>query len=304
MRKVIVVGSANVDYTVAVDRLPAAGETVLGRKFYQSFGGKGANQAVAARKAGADVFFLTKLGNDANGKLLERHLTGLGIPGAGLLRDPATPTGAAVIVVDRSGMNQIAVAPGSNWMLTVEEVGRTSTLMAGGRVLLVQLELPLAAVTEALTLAKRHRLTTILNPAPAVPLSSDVLKLVDVLTPNEGEARALTGQDDLAEAAQILLARGARCIIITLGARGALLRDAKADKVFPSFPVDAVDSTGAGDAFNGALACALAEGRPLEEAVVFANAAGALTVTRRGVQDAIPSRREIDELRRTLIAEA
>ncbi len=304
MRKVIVVGSANVDYTVAVDRLPAAGETVLGRAFYQSFGGKGANQAVAARRAGADVFFLTKLGNDANGKLLERHLTGLGIPGAGLLRDPATPTGVAVIVVDRSGMNQIAVAPGSNRMLTVEEVGRTSTLMAGGRVLLVQLELPLAAVAEALTLAKRHRLTTILNPAPAVPLSSDLLKLVDVLTPNEGEARALTGQDDLAEAAQILLARGARHIIITLGARGALLRDAKADQVFPPFPVNAVDSTGAGDAFNGALACALAEGRPLEEAVVFANAAGALTVTRRGVQDALPSRREIDELCRTSIPEA
>lgn len=304
MRKVIVVGSANVDYTVAVDRLPAAGETVLGREFYQSFGGKGANQAIAARKAGADVFFLTKLGNDANGKLLGRHLTGLGIPAAGLLRDPATPTGVAVIVVDRSGMNQIAVAPGSNRMLTVEEVGRTSTLMAGGRVLLVQLELPLAAVAEALTLAKRHRLTTILNPAPAVPLSSDVLKLVDVLTPNEGEARALTGQDDLAEAAQILLARGARCIIITLGARGALLRDAKADQVFPSFPVNAVDSTGAGDAFNGALACALAEGRPLEQAVVFANAAGALTVTRRGVQDALPSRREIDELCRTSIPEA
>lgn len=304
MRKVIVVGSANVDYTVAVDRLPAAGETVLGREFYQSFGGKGANQAIAARKAGADVFFLTKLGNDANGKLLGRHLTGLGIPAAGLLRDPATPTGVAVIVVDRSGMNQIAVAPGSNRMLTVEEVGRTSTLMAGGRVLLVQLELPLAAVAEALTLAKRHRLTTILNPAPAVPLSSDVLKLVDVLTPNEGEARALTGQDDLAEAAQILLARGARCIIITLGARGALLRDAKVDQVFPSFPVNAVDSTGAGDAFNGALACALAEGRPLEQAVVFANAAGALTVTRRGVQDALPSRREIDELCRTSIPEA
>jgi ribokinase len=304
MRKVIVVGSANVDYTVAVDRLPAAGETVLGGEFYQSFGGKGANQAVAARKAGADVFFLTKLGNDTNGKLLERHLTGLGIPGAGLLRDPATPTGAAVIVVDRSGMNQIAVAPGSNRMLTVEEVRRTSTLMAGGRVLLVQLELPLAAVAEALTLAKRHRLTTILNPAPALPLSSDVLKLVDVLTPNEGEARALTGQDDLAEAAQILLARGARRIIITLGVRGALLRDSKADKVFPSFPVDAVDSTGAGDAFNGALACALAEGRPLEEAVVFANAAGALTVTRRGVQDALPSRREIDELRSTSIPKA
>lgn len=304
MRKVIVVGSANVDYTVAVDRLPAAGETVLGRAFYQSFGGKGANQAVAARRAGADVFFLTKLGNDANGKLLERHLTGLGIPGAGLLRDPATPTGVAVIVVDRSGMNQIAVAPGSNRMLTVEEVGRTSTLMAGGRVLLVQLELPLAAVAEALTLAKRHRLTTILNPAPAVPLSSDMLTLVDVLTPNEGEARALTGQDDLAEAAQILLARGARHIIITLGARGALLRDAKAAQVFPPFPVNAVDSTGAGDAFNGALACALAEGRPLEEAVVFANAAGALTVTRRGVQDALPSRREIDELCRTSIPEA
>lgn len=301
MPKVIVVGSTNVDYTVAVDRLPAAGETVLGREFYQSVGGKGANQAIAARRAGADVFFLTKLGTDANGRLLERHLTRMGIPGAGLLRDAETPTGVALIVVDRSGMNQIAVAPGSNWRLTVEEVDRASTLMAGGRALLVQLELPLPVVTAALALAKRHRLMTILNPAPAVPLSSDVLKLVDVLTPNEGEARALTGQDDPADAAQILLARGARRVIVTLGSRGAWLRDAKANQAFPAFRVEAIDSTGAGDAFNGALACALAEGRPLDEAIVFANAAGALTATRCGAQDALPSRRDIDELCRTSI---
>jgi ribokinase len=299
MPKVIVIGSTNMDFTVAVDRLPAAGETVLGREFYQSYGGKGANQAIAARKAGADVVFLTKIGTDANGRLMEKHFGSSGLPPTGILHDPKTPTGVALIMVDRTGTNQIAVAPGSNQVLTAEEVQRASSLMAGARVLLVQLEIPMAAVLQAVTIAKRHRMTTILNPAPAQPLSPELLKLVDILTPNEGEACRLAGQDTVEAAARVLVKRDTRIVIVTRGANGALLVEPDGGpRSFPAFPVDAVDATGAGDAFNGALACALASGEPLEKAITFANAAGALATTKRGAQEAMPSRREIEELRR------
>ncbi|HEX2055076.1 MAG TPA: ribokinase [Nitrospiraceae bacterium] len=302
MPKVIVIGSANIDFTVAVDQLPARGETVLGREFYQSYGGKGANQAIAARKAGADVVFLAKIGTDANGRMMEKHLVSSGLPPTGILRDPKTPTGVALIMVDRNGTNQIAVAPGSNQILTAEEVQRASSLMAGARVLLVQLEIPMATVHQALVLGKKHRLTTILNPAPAQPLSTDLLKLVDILTPNEREACRLGGQDVAEEAARILVKRGARCVLVTRGAEGALLLDGEGKpRPFAPFPVDAVDSTGAGDAFNGALACALASGDQLDKAITFANAAGALATTKRGAQEAMPSRREIEQLRRPRI---
>ena len=296
MSKVIVVGSANLDFTVAVDRLPRPGQTVLGGEFSRSFGGKGANQAVAAKRAGADVVLLTKLGNDPNGWLIEQHLLSVGLPKEGILPDPARPTGVALIVVDRTGQNQIAVAPGSNQSLGVDDVRHATSLIAGGNVLLVQLEVPLDTVVEALRIAKAHGLTTILNPAPAVPLSTEVLKLVDVLTPNEGEAELLSGQDDPDEAARVVLYKGARAVVVTLGERGALLRDAETQREFPAFSVHAVDTTGAGDAFSGALACALAEGQAMEDAIVFANAAGALATTKRGAQDSLPTRADIGRL--------
>lgn len=302
MPKVVVVGSANLDFTVAVDRLPGPGETVLGREFYQSYGGKGANQAVAARKAGADVVFLTKIGVDPNGRLMEKHLLVSGLPPTGLLRDPKTPTGVALIMVDRAGANQIAVAPGSNQMLTAEEVQRASSLMAGARVLLVQLEIPMATVMMALTMARKTRVMTILNPAPAQPLSTELLKLVDILTPNEGEACRLGGQEDAAEAARVLVKRGARSVVVTRGREGALLAEGETPpRLFTAFGVDTVDSTGAGDAFNGALACSLAAGDELDKAITFANAAGALATAKRGAHESFPSRREIDQLRRPRI---
>lgn len=296
MSKVIVVGSANLDFTVAADRLPQPGQTVLGGEFFRSVGGKGANQAVAAKRAGADVVLLTKLGNDPNGWLIEQHLLSLGLPKEGLLQDPVRPTGVALIVVDRAGQNQIAVAPGSNQSLSVDDVHRATPLIAGGDVLLVQLEVCLDTVVEALKIAKTHGLTTILNPAPAVPLPTDVLKLVDVLTPNEGEVQLLSGQADPDEAARVVLYKGARAVVVTLGAQGALLRNAKNHRVFSAFSVHAVDTTGAGDAFSGALACALAEGQAMEDAIVFANAAGALATTKRGAQESLPTRADIGRL--------
>lgn len=297
MPKVIVLGSANLDFTVAVDRLPTVGETVLGREFYQSFGGKGANQAVAAIRAGAEVVLLTMLGPDDYGRRIEQHLTSLGLPREGLLRHPTKPTGVALILVDEGGRNLIAVAPGSNQMLSLEDIRRASPLIAQGTVLLAQLEVPLAVVQEAFSIAKAMGLLTILNPAPAAPLPPALLKLVDVLTPNEGEANRLSGMTDPAEAARVLVEQGARSVIVTLGERGAFLLDAATTRLFPAYPVQAIDSTAAGDAFNGALACSLAESRSLlEDAVVFANAAGALATTKRGAQESLPTRTEIDRL--------
>ncbi|MES4786120.1 MAG: ribokinase, partial [Nitrospiraceae bacterium] len=215
MPKVIVVGSANMDFTVTVDCLPVAGETTMGKDFYQSFGGKGANQAVAAHRAGAEVVFLTKLGHDVNGRLIEQHLLSEGLPPEGLLHHPTRHTGVALILVDHSGQNMIAVAPGGNQTLSVDDVRQHASLIASGSVLLAQLEVPLDVVAEALAIANAHRIATILNPAPAVRLSSDLLKLVDVLTPNEGEAQALTGQTDPTEAAQVLIRQGVRSVIVT-----------------------------------------------------------------------------------------
>jgi ribokinase len=296
MPKVVVVGSSNVDFTVAVDHLPATGETVSGGAFYQSFGGKGANQAVAARKAGADVSFLTKLGSDPNGSRIEAHLTSLGLARDTLLHDATTPTGVALIVVDHVGRNVIAVAPGSNRLLTVTDIRHTSAMFANGQVFLAQLEVPLPTVREALSLARAQHMITIVNPAPAQTLPQDIMELVDILTPNEREAQFLTGLSDPESAAKDLCARGVRSVVVTLGERGALLVEQEGSRLFPAYPVQPVDTTAAGDAFNGALACALAEGQVLEAAIPFANAAGALAATKRGAQDSLPARREIDQL--------
>jgi ribokinase len=296
MPKVTVIGSANVDFTIAVDHLPVAGETVLGQNVCQSFGGKGANQAVAAKQAGARVAFLAKLGSDSHGRAISERLLSIGLSREGLLFHPGSPTGVAFILVDAEGRNLIAVSPGSNQTLSADDVRQAAPLIAGADVLLAQLEIPFAAVMEALAIAKAHRVTTILNPAPTVPLSSDVLGLVDVLTPNEGEAARLTGLSDAAAAAHALRQQGVGCVIVTLAERGALLVEEKTARVLPAYPVRCIDSTAAGDAFNGALACAIAAGRPFDAAVAFANAAGALTTTKRGAQEALPSRHEIEQL--------
>ena len=296
MSRVFVIGSSNVDLTIRLDRLPQVGETVSGGEFYQSFGGKGANQAVAARRAGADVVFLTKLGDDANGELLTQHLLAEGLPGYGIRVDRREATGVALIVVDTTGRNMIAVAPGSNRLITADDIRQYSGLFEDVRVLLIQMEVPMPAVTQALTLAKASGVTTILNPAPAQPLPDAVLHLVDVLTPNETEARMLTGYTEPAEAARVLVERGVGAVIVTLGDQGAYLLDDRGPRHLSAFHVQPVDTTAAGDAFNGALSCGLAEGWILEDACRFAGAAGALATTKRGAQSSLPTRREIDAL--------
>ncbi len=298
MSKVVVIGSANMDLTVRLERLPQLGETVPGGEFYASFGGKGANQAVAAHKAGADVKFLAKVGCDQNGEAIIKHLEALGLTSEGILRDESHHSGVALIMVDRMGNNAIGVAAGSNWNLTGEDVRSAEAYISWGQVLLIQLETPLLAVKEALQLAKAHGLLTILNPAPAHPLPEEVLSLADILTPNEMEVGSLTGitvenTDQATRAARRLLESGAKQVIVTLGKEGCCWVRKDRAQTFPSFPVAAVDSTAAGDAFNGALACEVGEGRPLQEAIRFGSAAGAIAVTRKGAQDSLPTRDEI-----------
>ena len=299
MPMVVVIGSSNIDLTATVDRLPVRGETVLGQHFVQSFGGKGANQAVAAARAGADVSFLSKLGADANGALMDQHLAAQGLSRKVLLRDADMPTGVAMILVDAEGDNQIVVVPGSNLRLTPDDVRQHAGLIAGARVLLVQMEIPIETVEACLLLAKRQGLITILNPAPACPLPPEFLRLVDILTPNESEACFLTGATNPADAAHRLSTSGADTILVTCGAEGTILSHGEDVTHVPAFVVDAIDSTGAGDAFNGALASALAEGMPIEAAVEVASAAGALATTARGAQPSLPERGQIDRLCRT-----
>jgi ribokinase len=297
----MVIGSANVDLTVKVDRLPEMGETVSGGEFYTSFGGKGANQAVAALKAGAEVRFLAKVGGDPNGEAIIHNLQAHGLSSEGILRDESRPSGVALIMVDREGNNAIGVAPGSNKGLTEEDIRRAASCISWGKVLLIQLEIPLPSVKEALRLARAHNLITILNPAPARQLTEEIFPFIDILTPNDTEAMILTGlrgedQNGAIQAARKLKELGCGQVIVTRGKEGCCWVKGNSAQAFPPFSVTAIDSTAAGDAFNGALACAIAEGRTMSEAIRFASAAGAVSATRRGAQDSLPTRAEITRL--------
>jgi ribokinase len=301
--RVCVIGSTNLDFTVRVPRLPGPGETVSGGELLVSSGGKGANQAVAARRLGAEVRFITLLGADAFGDRLRAALVGAGLPDGGLLRTEEAATGVALIAVDPQGRNQIAVAPGANHRLTPARVAAHADALAWADVVLLQLETPIETVRWALHEARRLGKTTVVNPAPArvLPLPADLLPLIDYLTPNETEAALLTGcpVGDLPEAeraAEALIAAGAGQVIVTLGAAGAILVSRAGSIPAPGFPISPLDTVGAGDAFNGGLAAVLASGAPVEDALLVANAAGALACTRRGALEALPTRGEVVSL--------
>lgn len=298
---ILVVGSSNTDLIAKVPRLPGPGETILGGEFSTAAGGKGANQAVGAARAGGAVTFVGCVGNDNFG---ERAIAGLirdRIDVNYLRRDERQPSGVALIFVSADGENSIAVAPGANARLSPGDMKQAQPAFARAKVLLMQLETPLRTVLTAAKLGVRHGVMVILNPAPARPLPEALLRCVSILTPNESEAGFLTGikVTNLAtagRAADALRSRGVETVIITLGSRGALVANRQGHKRIPGFRVNAVDTTAAGDIFNGALAVALAEGRALIEAVRFANAAAAISVTRLGAQPSAPARREIERL--------
>ncbi len=305
MPRVCVVGSANLDFTVALPRLPRVGETVSAGTLLVNRGGKGANQAVAARRLGAEVRMIGCLGDDDSGALMRRGLAAEGIGVDGLVTAPGVATGTALIFVDREGRNQIGVAPGANHSLTVEMTRASEEAIGWAQVVVCQLEVPVPVVRWALETARRRGVPTVLNPAPVQELSDELLGLVTYLTPNEGEAEALTGieVDDLdsgRQAAARLCARGAGTVIITLGEQGALVFDGSSAVHCEAFPVEVVDTTGAGDAFNGALAVGLAAGGSLEQVIPFASAAAALQCTRRGAQDGLPHRADVERFLQSL----
>ncbi|HUF10626.1 MAG TPA: ribokinase [Rhodothermales bacterium] len=290
----LVVGSANMDLVVTCDRFPEPGETVFGGSFATYPGGKGANQAVAAARLEGDVLLLAKLGSDAFGDELEHHLRESGVHVEYLLRDETAPTGVALITVEGSGQNEILVVSGSNMELSPDDVVAHRDLFDGVSTLLLQLETPIPTAQAAAEIARDRGVAVVLNPAPAAELPDELLQKVDYLTPNELEAEKLSGVavrdlDSAEQAALRLLARGVRNVIVTLGATGAL-RVHKDGVQFAAAPVvDAVDSTAAGDAFNGAFARALSWRWAASEALEFAVYAASFSVTRPGAQPSLPS---------------
>lgn len=303
-KSIVVLGSSNTDMVVELDRLPAGGETLLGRRFFTAHGGKGANQAVAAARAGGRVHFICKVGRDSLGDAALRQFRSAGIDTHAIMRTSGAPSGAALIFVGRKGENAIGVAPGANALLSPADVLKHRNLIRNAAVLLLQLETPVTTVAKAAALADQAGVRVILNPAPARKLPASLFKHVSILTPNESEAAILTGLTvkrpaDAEKAADRLLNRGVQIVIITLGAGGALIADRETRIHVPGFKVKAVDTVAAGDTFNGALAVALSEGKGMAEAVRFANAAAALSVTQRGAQESIPLRGAIDRFLRT-----
>jgi ribokinase len=293
--KILVVGSLNMDLVVNSPRHPQIGETILGGKFATFPGGKGANQAVAAARMGASVSMIGRVGKDGFGADLLRVAEQDGIDISHISLDEREATGIALITVDSQGRNTIVVASGANLALLPEHVQAASEAFTRADVLVAQLENPLDTVSEAILLAAQHGLQVVLNPAPAQPLPAKLLAKVDYFIPNEGEAMQISGTESLEAAIPKLLDMGVRNLMITLGEQGVLVVKQDSRQHIPAYPVQAVDTVAAGDAFVGAFAAGLAEGMALEQAVCLGNAAAAISVTRPGAQPSLPFRSEVDE---------
>ncbi len=293
MKPVVVLGSLNMDLVVRSPRLPAPGETLLGGPFQTFPGGKGANQAVAIARLGYLSAMIGRIGQDAFGSELLESLTRDGVDVAAVKQDRRAATGVALITVGSDGQNTIVVASGANHRVSPADVEDHASLIAGAALLVLQLECPLDAVQAAAHLARQNGVPVLLNPAPACPLSDELLSSVDVLVPNQTEAALLTGGLEPETAARQLKQRGASAVIVTLGAEGVYLLDNSGSTHLPAHKVKAIDTVAAGDAFVGALAVALAEGKSLREAAHWGNAAGAIAVTRQGAQPSLPTRKEV-----------
>ncbi|HAT1604635.1 ribokinase [Raoultella planticola] len=301
--KLVVLGSINADHILNLESFPTPGETVTGHHYQVAFGGKGANQAVAAGRSGADIAFIACTGDDDIGERVRRQLQSDGIDVAPVRAVKDQSTGVALIFVNAEGENVIGIHAGANAALSVEQVEAEKARIAGAQALLMQLESPLESVLAAAKIAHQHQTTVVLNPAPARELSDELLALVDILTPNETEAEKLTGirvenDDDAANAARVLHDKGIGIVMITLGSRGVWVSHEGQGRRVPGFKVQAIDTIAAGDTFNGAFVTALLEGIALDEAIRFAHAAAAIAVTRKGAQPSVPWREEIDEFLR------
>ncbi|NQT63136.1 MAG: ribokinase [Candidatus Marinimicrobia bacterium] len=301
--KVIVVGSYNLDMTLTTAEFPKPGETVIGKNLTYGHGGKGANQAVAAARSGAQVHFLAKVGRDLNGEQAIASLTVEGIETQSIQRAINTPTGMAVITVNDQGENSIIVVSGANSTLSAAEVEHESQIFAGADVMLTQLETSMESVSAAITCAQKHAVCIILNPAPAKVLPQEILSKINIITPNVGEAEILTGisikdEASLSQAANKLHAFGIEIVMITLGARGVYLSNQGESKLFPAIEVETIDTVGAGDVFNGVLAAHYSGSASLDEVVTLAVVAAGLSVTKPGAQSGIPDLADIHTFQR------
>jgi len=297
--KLAVLGSINADHILNLAHFPRPGETVIGKQYQVAFGGKGANQAVAAGRSGADIAFIACVGDDDIGERIRQQLATDRIDIAPVEAVAGESTGVALIFVNGEGENTIGIHAGANAAVTPERVEKYRQVIAGADALLMQLESPLESVLAAARIAHQNQTKVILNPAPATELSDELLSLVDMITPNETEAQILTGvavnsDEDAAQAAAVLHDKGIASVLITLGSRGVWLSEQGSGQRVAGFRVEAVDTIAAGDTFNGALIAALLEQLPMAEAVRFAHAAAAIAVTRRGAQPSVPWREEID----------
>lgn len=298
-RKIVVIGSCNTDMVINMERLPLPGETLLGGKFFMNSGGKGANQAVAAARLGGKVTFIAKVGNDPFGIRSVDQYKAEGIGTEYVLIDKEQPSGVALILVDAYGENSIAVASGANAHLLPADIDHARKVVEEADILLMQLETPMETIEHAALMAKQAGRKVILNPAPAHPLSESLLHCLYMLIANETEAEFISGtqitdMDSVARAADIICGKGVENVVITLGSKGAFIKEKAAYHQVPALKVKAVDATAAGDTFCGAVCVALAEGRGITEAVEFANRAAAVTVTRMGAQSSLPYRREVE----------
>jgi len=300
LKNIVVVGSSNTDMIIKTEKIPKPGETVIGGEFYKAAGGKGANQAVAASRAGGNVALIASVGNDVFGG---EAITGFkkdGINIEYIKKDSVNASGIALIFIDKIGENSIAVASGANLNLLESDLEKAQEKISNADVLLMQLEIPMETVAAAAKMAYSAGVKVILNPAPAQSLSDELLKCISILTPNESEAELLTGvevkdEKDAEKAAKMLLQKGVETVIITLGTNGAFLATKEESKLIHGFKVDAIDTTAAGDVFNGALAVAISENKCLDDAIKFAHAAAAVSVTKMGAQPSAPILAELNE---------
>jgi ribokinase len=297
---IIVFGSINIDLVATAPRLPVAGETLLGEDFFKVPGGKGANQAVALARLGIPTHLVGRVGPQSFGVELVNNLQASGVQTDNIFVDKNVTSGVAIITVDYAGENQIIVIPGANGRVNQEDVERLSHLLPEATLLLLQLEIPIAAVVAAAQAARNANIKVILDPAPAQSdLPAELYPLIDIITPNEVEAGQLVGfpvdgEQKAAEAAAILLQRGVKCAIVKLGAKGVFCATAEEKFFVPAFPVHTIDTVAAGDAFNGGLAAALFQGFSLKQAVTWGTAAGALATTKPGAQTSLPDRFTFD----------
>ncbi|MBS4536769.1 ribokinase [Clostridium sp. D2Q-14] len=296
MKKVLIIGSLNMDMIVSVDSIPQIGETIISNSVEKYSGGKGGNQAVACARFNADTYMLASIGNDQNGRKLKEDLEREGIDTTGIKVHEYNKTGMAWITVDNEGNNSIVVIPGTNGDFTKEFIDENEKIIGQADIILLQMEIPVDVVEYAIDKGRENDAFIILNPAPARVLSEKLLSKIDVITPNENELATLTKSSDLStnsEKAKYLIDLGVKNVICTLGESGALFINSEEELYFPPYPVNAIDTTGAGDCFNGVLAAEISKGRDMKQAIENAILASAVSVTRRGAQPSMPVRQDI-----------